>query len=87
MKGEGKSSPCQSMCKKEEIFLDAVLGDQIDSRAFRALLSNGHELVAHCGAKEFERLGPLGPGQEVQVCMSPYDMSIGRICGSEREVK
>jgi len=74
------------MNKKEEFFLDAVLGDQLDSRAFHALLSNGHDIVAHCSASEMERSGPFKPGQEVQVCMSPYDMSRGRISGVENRI-
>jgi translation initiation factor IF-1 len=62
--------------KKDLIFLDAKLVNQINSRAFRAELANGHSLVAYSrGVSPHE----IGAGNTVKVCLSPFDMSAGRI--------
>ena len=63
----------------ERFLLDATVSVAINSQAFRARLGNGHEFVAFRGAAE--AADPLGPGDRVQVEMSPYDMSKGRITG------
>lgn len=63
----------------ERFILDAELLDVISSRAFRARLGNGHEMVAF-GAPELVEY-PKVPGGRVRVEMSPCDMSKGRIVG------
>ena len=62
--------------KKENIFLDARLIVQISVRAFRAELSNGHRLVVY--ARGDVPREPVA-GDVVKVCLSPFDMSAGRI--------
>jgi len=64
--------------KKELIFLDARIESVIDDHAFRAVLSNGHEITA------FTTRAGTGPGgwhagETVKVEMSPFDMSKGCI--------
>ena len=65
------------MRNPELILVDARLVDVIDNRAFRAQLSNGHGLVAYRRPGEHEK--DLQVGQNVQVRMSPYDMSVGEV--------
>jgi translation initiation factor IF-1 len=62
--------------KKDLIFLDARLTHQVSVRAFRAELSNGHRLVAYARGDL-----PREPavGDTVKVCLSPFDMSVGKI--------
>lgn len=67
------------MSKIETFVLDAFLKDVIKDSVFRAVLPNGHEIVA------FPRRNEAGiarsrcvTGRWVQVEMSPFDMSRGR---------
>lgn len=65
--------------KKEEIILDAVLGNKIDCATFQARLENGHEIVAFPAPRsDTEELG-LRPGRRVRVSLSPHDMLKGVI--------
>ena len=64
----------------EIIVLDVRLTEMIHSRAFRAVLKNGHTLVAYIprmpeGASSL----PLQAGDSARVRMSPYDMSRGEL--------
>jgi translation initiation factor IF-1 len=64
--------------KKETILLDARLLSVIDNNAFDAELRNGHRFVVFFGRVDNSRVVPEA-GSEVQVEMSPYDMSKGRL--------
>ena len=67
----------------ERFVLDAVVRDVISNRAFRAVLDNGHELVAFSRGAAPE--APYGPGSRLRVEMSPCDMSKGAIVGPATE--
>lgn len=66
------------MSKNENILLDVKLRDVLDRNAFRAVLKNGHEIIAFMLAQDTELLS-CGVGDFVKVEMSPFDMSKGRI--------
>ncbi len=64
----------------EKFVLDARLTGVLDSRAFRAVLVNGHALVVYCPHGWKATSGcDFKLGDVVQVCMSPYDMNRGEI--------
>ena len=63
--------------KKDLILLDARLTHALSVHAFRAELSNGHELVAYMRGRSAELVPQVGA--VVKVSMSPFDMSIGRM--------
>ena len=66
--------------KKENFVLDVTLTGMIDIRAFRAVLKNGHTLVAYLPRyKGNQATVQLNVGDRVSVLMSPYDMSRGAI--------
>lgn len=67
------------MTDSQKIVLDAVICGVLSKQAFRAELSNGHELIAFGGAGEQARVQKLKAGDRVRVEMSPYDMSRGRL--------
>ena len=46
---------------------------------FRVELPNGHRLMGFVVGKQRESLGQLAAGQRVNLEMSPYDLSKGRI--------
>ena len=66
------------MSKKEDILLDATLGEELRYPTFRAKLANGHEFVAFARGRVQETT-EWEPGMRVRVSMSPYDMGKGRI--------
>lgn len=68
------------MNENERILLDAEITSVISERAFRARLRNGHSLVAFVAGPPDQRR-TWAPGDRVQVELSPFDMSKGRICG------
>lgn len=66
------------MNERETILLDAQLEAVIDSHAFRAVLGNGHRFAAYIAVRDREKDLPR-EGDRVNVEMSPYNMSAGRI--------
>ena len=66
------------MSKKEDILLDATLGEELRYPTFRARLANGHEFVAFARGAVHEKT-KLEPGMRVRVSLSPFDMGKGRI--------
>lgn len=65
--------------EKENIWLDAELTAVLDITAFRARLRNGHMIVAYLPKTERLKAEGFAIGDRVKVCMSPFDMSRGRI--------
>jgi translation initiation factor IF-1 len=65
--------------EKEKIFLDATVLHALGSSALRAVLANGHEVVAICSRSVVAREGLPEPGRTVRMEFSPYDMSKGRV--------
>jgi len=63
----------------EIIVLDVRLLEMIHSRAFRAVLENGHTLVAYIPRSLEGHVPSLRVGDTVKVHMSPYDMSRGAL--------
>jgi translation initiation factor IF-1 len=49
--------------------------------AFRVRLPNGYVLVAHVTRRLKSGLGPLAVGDPVDLELSPFDLSRGRIIG------
>jgi len=66
------------MSAQETILLDAQLESVIDSHAFRAVLGNGHRFTAYIAARDRGGKAPE-KGDFVEVEISPYNMSVGRI--------
>lgn len=63
----------------EIIVLDARLQEMIHSRAFRAVLKNGHTLVAYFPRSQADHAPVWRVGEEAKVRMSPFDMSRGEL--------
>lgn len=67
------------MHEKELILLDATVTAVIHTRAFRAVLDNGHDLVAVACIENGERASRLVKGDRVRVRFSPFDFSQGQL--------
>ncbi|MDR2868468.1 MAG: translation initiation factor IF-1 [Bacteroidales bacterium] len=67
------------MSKQSSIELDGVVIESLGNAMFRVQLDNGHVITAHISGKMRLHYIKILPGDKVQVEMSPYDLSKGRI--------
>lgn len=64
---------------KDVIKFKGKIVEALPSMKFRVVLENGHEIEAHVSGKMRKHFIKLVPGDEVEVEMSPYDLTKGRI--------
>ncbi len=67
------------MAKQESIKQDGTITDALSNAMFRVELQNGHEIIATISGKMRMHYIKILPGDKVQVEMSPYDLTRGRI--------
>ena len=64
---------------KEKLVFDGVVLEALPNATFRVELSNGQEILAHVSGKIRMNYIKILTGDKVQVEMSPYDLTKGRI--------
>jgi len=64
---------------KEKIIFEGVVSEALPNANFRVALSDGEEILAHISGKIRLHYIKILPGDRVQVEMSPYDLTKGRI--------
>ena len=67
------------MTAKEIVKLEGEVVELLASTMFRVKLENGHIVLAHISGKMRIHFIKLMPGDKVEIEMSPYDLSKGRI--------
>ncbi|MEI6695368.1 MAG: translation initiation factor IF-1 [Bacteroidota bacterium] len=67
------------MAKQTSIQLDGTVTESLGNAMFRVELENGHVITAHISGKMRMHYIKILPGDKVQLEMSPYDLSKGRI--------
>ena len=67
------------MAKQSAIEQDGSITEALSNAMFRVKLQNGHEIVATISGKMRMYYIRILPGDKVQVEMSPYDLTRGRI--------
>ncbi len=67
------------MVSKEIVKLEGEVVELLPSTMFRVKLENGHIVLAHISGKMRIHFIKLMPGDKVEIEMSPYDLSKGRI--------
>ncbi|MBP1673365.1 MAG: infA [Bacteroidetes bacterium] len=67
------------MAKQSSIEQDGVVIESLGNAMFRVQLENGHVITAHISGKMRLNYIKILPGDKVQVEMSPYDLTKGRI--------
>ncbi len=67
------------MAKQDLIKQDGVIAEALSNAMFRVQLENGHLIVATISGKMRMHYIRILPGDKVQVEISPYDLSRGRI--------
>jgi translation initiation factor IF-1 len=67
------------VAKQSSIELDGIVIEALGNAMFRVQLENGHVITAHIAGKMRLNYIKILPGDKVQVEMSPYDLTKGRI--------
>ena len=67
------------MAKQAAIQLDGTVVGSLGNAMFRVELENGHVIIAHISGKMRMHYIKILPGDKVQIEMSPYDLTKGRI--------
>ena len=65
--------------QKEVIKLTGKVVEALPNAQFRVELENGHSIIAHLSGKMRKNLIRLVPGDTVDVELTPYDLTKGRI--------
>ena len=65
--------------QKEVIKLGGTIVDSLPNTQFRVELENGHIIIAHMSGKMRKNFIRLVPGDKVEVELTPYDLTKGRI--------
>ena len=67
------------MAKEEQIELEGVVLETLPNTMFRVKLDNDHEVLAHTSGKMRKNRIRVLAGDRVNVEMTPYDLTKGRI--------
>ncbi len=67
------------MAKEEMLEFPGVVSELLPNATFRVKLENGHEIIAHTAGKMRKNRIRVLAGDKVQVEMTPYDLTKGRI--------
>ncbi len=67
------------MAKEELMTVEGKITAALANTQFSVELSNGHSILAHISGKMRKNFIKVIPGDRVEVEISPYDMTKGRI--------
>jgi len=65
--------------KDDAILVEGTVVEPLPNAMFRVELDNGHRVLAHISGKMRMNYIRIAPGDKVQVELTPYDLSRGRI--------
>lgn len=65
--------------KDDAIVLEGTIVESLPNAMFRVELENGHKVLAHISGKMRMHYIRILPGDKVQVELTPYDLTRGRI--------
>ena len=65
--------------KEEGILVEGTVLETLPNAMFRVELDNGHEVLAHISGKMRMNYIRILPGDKVQIELSPYDLTRGRV--------
>jgi translation initiation factor IF-1 len=68
-----------TMAKEELLEFPGVVKELLPNATFRVELDNGHEIIAHTAGRMRKNRIRVLAGDRVQVEMTPYDLTKGRI--------
>jgi translation initiation factor IF-1 len=73
------------MTKEAMLTMDGVVQEILPSTQFRVELTNGAMVLAYAGGKVRKRRIRIATGDKVQLELSPYDLTRGRISYRHRD--
>ena len=81
MASQNKTTKAKSSdnSRKEVIKLTGKVVESLPNTQFRVELENGHTIIAHMSGRMRQNFIRLVPGDRVEVELTPYDLSKGRI--------
>ena len=65
--------------KEDAIVFEGTIVESLPNAMFRVELENGHKVLAHISGKMRMHYIRILPGDKVQVELTPYDLTRGRI--------
>ena len=65
--------------KEDAIVLEGTIVESLPNAMFRVELENGHSVLGHISGKMRRHYIRILPGDKVQVELTPYDLTRGRI--------
>jgi translation initiation factor IF-1 len=65
--------------KDDTILVEGTIVESLPNAMFRVELENGHKVLAHISGKMRMHYIRIAPGDKVQVELTPYDLTRGRI--------
>ncbi|MFZ6015205.1 MAG: translation initiation factor IF-1 [Patescibacteria group bacterium] len=68
-----------SSSNKDFLSVKGIIEESLPSATFKVKLENGHFILCHLSGKLRMNRIRLTPGDEVQVEITPYDLTKGRI--------
>ena len=74
-----KAKASSSNSQKEVIKLTGKVVESLPNTQFRVELENGHNIIAHMSGRMRKNYIRLVPGDRVEVELTPYDLTKGRI--------
>ena len=75
------------MPKDDSIEVEGTVMEPLPNAMFRVVLDNGHKVLAHISGKMRRHRIRVLPGDRVQVELSPYDLTRGRIVSKSRRFR
>jgi translation initiation factor IF-1 len=67
------------MAKEELLEFPGIVSELLPNATFKVKLENGHEIIAHTAGRMRKNRIRVLAGDKVQVEMTPYDLTKGRI--------
>jgi len=67
------------MAKEDLLEFEGIVSEILPNAMFRVTLDNGHQVLAHTSGKMRKNRIRVLTGDKVNVEMTPYDLSKGRI--------
>lgn len=67
------------MAKQEPITVRGKIQESLPNAMFKVVLENGHNVLGHVSGKIRKNQIQILPGDSVELELSPYDLSRGRI--------
>jgi translation initiation factor IF-1 len=64
---------------KDFLVVKGIVQENLPATSFRVKLENGQDILCHLSGKLRKHRIRLTPGDEVQIEISPYDLTKGRI--------